>query len=84
MPLLSPDGIGQSVRGGGQVSEARRAGKQMEQAKQDLIGNRSQVSTYGRHLSNLTCIEGHRCAWHVRVLNLFIFLFFLQLSIRGR
>ena len=31
-----------------------------------------------------TCIEGHRCAWHVRVLNLFIFLFFLQLSIRGR
>ena len=49
-------GIGQSVRGGGQVSEARRAGKQMEQAKQDLIGNRSQVSTYGRHLSNLICI----------------------------
>ena len=26
-------GIGQSVRGGGQVSEARRAGKQMEQSK---------------------------------------------------
>ena len=25
-------------------------------AKQDMIGNRSQVSTYGRHLSNLICI----------------------------
>ena len=33
IPLLSPDGIGQSVRGGGQVSEVRRAGKQMEQSK---------------------------------------------------
>ena len=38
MPLLSPDGIGQSVLAGTR-SESRRAGEWVRKASDDVIGN---------------------------------------------